>query len=72
MTEKSFNLKSSLAPTKYDFPIWAVIGWKAHEALAETQAPAWAIVQALWLWLLWCIFRVVFDVVADKLNTKKS
>jgi len=66
------NLKNFLAPTKYDVPILGLIGWKAHEALAETQAPAWAIAQALWIWLLYCVLRVVFDVVADKLKSKKS
>jgi hypothetical protein len=66
------NLKKCLAPTKYDAPILGLIGWKAHEALAETQAPAWAIAQALWIWLLYCVLRVVFDVVAGKLKSKKS
>ena len=66
------NLKNCLAPTKYDVPIWGLIGWKAHEALTETQAPAWAIAQALWIWLLYCGLRVVFDVVAEKLKSKKS
>ena len=66
------NLKNFLAPTKYDVPIWGLIGWKAHEALAETQAPAWAIAQALWIWLLYCVLRLAFDVVADKLKSQKS
>jgi hypothetical protein len=66
------NLKSFLAPTKYDVPILGLIGWRAHEALAETQAPAWAIAQALWIWLLYCGLRLAVDVVADKLKTKKS